>query len=400
MGFSNIEYKNTINSLVDGLKERLNNPYYIHTDKSPLIVDYYNQNISKSTLDEAAKIAQSNLGEESPIRFNLIEDAVIYGVEKFIIDLDIGDFGLESTQNDYEAIILPKTWVPIENDYFIIKHAEKTYLFTVVAVNRNILDSGATMYKITYTFYSYDQAKIDAINSQVEQKYKMIIDNAGTQMKSIVMSTEYDFIEAMDNILSILKEMYKVIFYRDRVQTFVFKYADNYFYDPYMIEFLIRNNIMKGTKSFVYVSHQCHMYQTFPLDYRESFLHAIETCKKEKFKPTNAAGFEIQDPYSLMSTRLEPYYRLDYKVNSIYVEPLQIISNDLYQKILDNTHYEDLSGENTFYNIIIDYLNGVEISANYLEMIDNVELSNKKELFYAIPIIIYIIEKKVSNLLK
>ena len=38
-----------------GLRKRLENPYYIFTDKKATIVTYYNQNTSKSTLDEGSQ---------------------------------------------------------------------------------------------------------------------------------------------------------------------------------------------------------------------------------------------------------------------------------------------------------------------------------------------------------
>ena len=51
--FINTDQKITIDSLVDGLKEKFNNPYYLFTDKKATTVEYYNQSTTKSTVDEA-----------------------------------------------------------------------------------------------------------------------------------------------------------------------------------------------------------------------------------------------------------------------------------------------------------------------------------------------------------
>ena len=94
--FINTQKRDTITSLVDGAKTRLNNPYYPNTEQKPTITTYYNQDIKKSTLDEGAKITYSNLGENSSIKYNKINNMFVYGIGKISVDLENGDFGLES----------------------------------------------------------------------------------------------------------------------------------------------------------------------------------------------------------------------------------------------------------------------------------------------------------------
>ena len=52
--FSDTRYVNTIDSLVNATKSKLENPYYQFADKKPTKVTYYSQNIEKSTLDESS----------------------------------------------------------------------------------------------------------------------------------------------------------------------------------------------------------------------------------------------------------------------------------------------------------------------------------------------------------
>ena len=55
MGFSNTTYNNTTNNLVSGFQSRLNNPYYMFTDKKPTVTTYWNINLRQSTVDEGTK---------------------------------------------------------------------------------------------------------------------------------------------------------------------------------------------------------------------------------------------------------------------------------------------------------------------------------------------------------
>ena len=107
--FSNVQYKTTINSIVEGYKNKLDNPHYIFTDKKPTLVTYYNINTSCSTLDHGTRTAYEYVGNDSPIKYNKILDMYLYGIERIAINLDMGEYGLESDAIEGEAYILPNT---------------------------------------------------------------------------------------------------------------------------------------------------------------------------------------------------------------------------------------------------------------------------------------------------
>ena len=93
--FVNTEQKVTFDTLSENVKELMKNPYYQFSDKKGSVCQYYNINDKKTTLDEATRANYSELGPNSPIRYNKIKDAIIYGITKMDIALDITDFGLE-----------------------------------------------------------------------------------------------------------------------------------------------------------------------------------------------------------------------------------------------------------------------------------------------------------------
>ena len=118
--FINTEHRDNIDSLVVGLKDIMKNPYYKWSDKSGTAVIYFNQNKEATTLDESSKLYYADMGLNSPIKYNMIEDMMLYGIEQIAISMDNGDFGAQANDIDGEAIVLPNTIIPYVGDYFKI----------------------------------------------------------------------------------------------------------------------------------------------------------------------------------------------------------------------------------------------------------------------------------------
>lgn len=398
-GFVNTSYKVTVDAMVEGFKKKLNNPYYAFTNERPTKVTYYNQNMEQTTLDEGSKLAYQPLGDQSPIRFNRILDAYLFGMGKIAIDLDNGEFGLEADSIEGDAIVIPNTFQPTPDDYFCINYASKVILFRVTSVNIDTLENGSNFYKLTYKLdqYDYSDNKLDA---QVVDEFIMSMNNVGTQYKAIVRSSDYLFVEKLDMVLIRLKEYYKTLFFKSRVQTFVCPDSTRgvYFYDSFLIEFLIRNKVLEGSDSYVYVSHQVKPSNTFYLDYDKTFFRNVELKSKNKINTKLAYAMLIQDPNSLLVTRLEPYYQIDYHINNAIAIPLQTVNLDLVDRILSNDLYAE-DDNKVIYNIIINYFNNTSLKPSILDIVDTIEYKHNMDLFYTIPVLIFILEDVIKKLL-
>lgn len=398
--FINTEYNTTIDSLMEGLKDRLKNPYYTFIDKHANIVEYYNRNLEKSTLDEGTKHQYSILGQQSPTRYNLIHDAHLYGIERIAINWNLNDFGLEADPIEGDAIVLPNTFIPYQDDFFIIKHTDKKILFKVLEVSIDTLENGANLYKIRYKLDRLDDIDIDNL---VVEEYRMLNYNEGTGCKCVVRETTYELAEKLDNYIVALKKYYKSLFYNNKVQTFTFILGPNeinYFYDPYMIEFIIRNNILAGDSEYTYVSHQIPVTNTFSIDYDRSFFRALELRDKNKVpNRNNAMGFTIEDPNSPMSSRYEDYFRVEYNYEENFLNYIITpITPELVQAIKENTYYAPDDPKN-IYNIIVSYFNGEDFKPEMIKILDTINYKRSMHMFYLIPIVIYVIEYYLRKLL-
>ena len=401
--FINTQQKTTVNSLVDGFKQKLNNPYYKFIDKNKTIVTYYNLNKMKSTLDESLKTEYSRLGNNSPLRFNKINGMFLYGLERITTNLDMGDFGLESSDIEGEAYILPNTIEPIPNDYFIIDYVKGRLLFKVISVTMDTLENDNNFWKIDYKLDRLDDVDIEKL---VVEEFEMLVDNVGTQYKTVIRKDDYDFISNVETVLDKLKNYYNELFYNDRVQTYTFTHKGKNFYDPFMIEFFIRHNILqRGNEDYIFITHQTHLHKTFHIMYDNTMFRwfenpelGIDKCDTPRYQ---AQAVYIDEIMSIFDCRPEEYFQIIYtdstEVLTHYMDYiLDTFGDEMIMNLFENKRFYGKD----YRNIILDHYNGKHINGDSLYILNNIIFKDNMEFFYNIPILIYVLENDIKYLLK
>ena len=396
--FTDTKYTKTIDNLVDASKSKLNNPYYKFTDQKPTKVIYYAQNVEKSTLDEASGLYGEHVGDNSPFKFNKIIDFIIYGIDKITVDYEAGEFGAEATPIEGDAIILPNTIIPKPGDHFAIKYIKETLMFRVQSVSIDTLDSGANFYKIEYKLHT---DTIEQIEEQVESDFNFIATNVGTDFKTIVKSEDYNLIDELERLVETLITYFENIFYQTNVQTLVYDHDGWQMYDPFMIEFLIRNSVLNYGEKYVFLDHAAAVNKTFGMDYTKTFFHSLENPNIADLKPcTMATADLINDPNSLFACRMDYYYMVRYFDKTPYKTRFEIFNNDIIDRIRDNKPFEK-GNEKEIYNLWISYFNNEKdfIKGDVLSMIKNADYMDNLECFYMLGISIFIIERYIKMLL-
>lgn len=390
--FTNTKRVGVIEKVTEGFKQRLDSPYNILQQQKAYVVDYWNQSLENSTSDPASNLIYKPTGPESPLRFNKINRAIMYGLPQFQVDLEIGDFGLESGSYSGESTILPNTWVPYPGDFFLIRHADNERLFSVTSVTPDTLPNGANFYRIQYDFST---KTISELNSLTVENFNFIFDNVGTKFSAVVRSSLYDKIADLEQIIDTLQIYYNDIFFQNNVQTFVYRYNEYNFYDPYMIEFLRRNNILDTNGDCTFVSHAVPISKTFSIEYDRTFLRAVELGDINIKMYQSAVAQYIDNKLSLFYFRSSDYYKIEYRTN-LYADEVPIPDVDLLGRIKENRIYEGYD-ENTYKNIIIKYFNNNLISEAEINSLKEIDFSDNMTLFYNVPIIIFILQKSIRD---
>lgn len=394
--FINKSYVNTIDALTKGTINKVQNANYVFNDKPPVICNWYNLNKEGTTFDEGTRAEYVSLGSQSPLKFNKIIDAIFYssGI-KIEFDVQYEDEGLGvSNMPSISGIVLPNTWIPYSGDYFTYKHAGKEWLYKVTSVSFDTIDNGNNIYKFDAVVDNYG---IEVIEKQVVQKYKMIINNVGTSFNAVIKEENYDAIDKLDQILTALKDYYIALFYNDAVQTFTYEGYYGKLYDPYMIEFLMRNNILSGSTEYIYVNHEIPVPRTFAIDYNQSYFRALETNTMDLFNNRKCTAPLIDNQYSLFASVRDEYFIISYTKKGL--SEFQTLDAELISRVKENQEYED-SDDKSFYNIIIKYFNHSPLNSNMIPLIENIKFKSSPDFFYSIPMIIYIIENSIKNLMK
>lgn len=404
--FINTRYKETLDGVTEFAKSLLNNRLYSFNDKNVTRVKYWNTNKELSSLDPGSKLEMVEVGEESPKRFNVIENLYMYGLPKMEINLENGDFGLEAEPVTGECYIMPGEVVPIPGDFFQIEHMiNNPWLFMVIAVDRDTFDNGHNIWKLSYRLERHED---QSIKKNVVDEYIMIDMQEGTNTRYCVRKVNYIKAEELDDFCVTLKNYFVDLFFSDPVQTFIYKYLnESNMYDPFLIEFIIRNGVLENnSENYIHITHQTILNKTFAIDYDKTFYRAFELCDKKKLNESiHVSQASLVDSLSsVFHYRYENYFELTYHpITNIPSGPMnardyiEIFSEDLIEHIVNNEFYEEF--DKRYLNIFIKYFNGINIDQDDLEYIKKIEYNDAKNIFYLLPLIIFTLETYIKKLL-
>ena len=403
--YINTQYKDTVDGVTSMFEDLLHNSFYPFNGMKPTRIKYWNTNKEKSTLDPGSKLEMVDVGEDSPKRFNVIEDLMAFGLPRLEINLDNGEFGLEAEPISGEMYLMPNTIEPIPGDFFQIEHMlDNPWLFKVMAVDKDTFDNGANVWKVSWKLDRSD----DLANVNVVEEYVAIEKQEGTNFKTIIEKKNYHKAVSLDDLCSRLKKYYLDLFFSDPVQTLIYKWLnESNMYDPFLIEFIKRNGILENQSSdYVYIQHQTPLANTFAVDYDRSFYRAFELCDKEALSGSTymSQADMINSMITVFHSRYEEYFQLTYRP-LIGIKPgpfnirdyIEVFPQDLIFSIVDNKKIDDT--RNLYQNIFIKYFNGEDIGENDIKNVNIITYDNSKEIFYMLPLIIFVLEHYTKKLL-
>lgn len=384
----------TETTIPSSVKTLLNNPYYLFNDKTASIVTYYNLNTTMTTLDEATRDNYGELTANSPLRFNKVTGFYLYGISKIEPNLEINDYGLEGDNVDGEAIFLPNTIIPYPGDRFIIDQLGDKYIFQITHVNPNTLDTGSVMYKANYVLCGSDG--LQTIEDKVVKSFKFIYSNLGTNFACLIEDETYSELSEIQAITTMLKDYYIQLFYDVRVQTMCY-YRDSAgfkVHDPYLLEFLIRNNILYGSTDYIYLDHQIFLPNTFAVDYDRTIFSTIDhNDLKRHIGLFSGNLLLVTQKLSLLYAYPQDYYYMEYVRTNSKFYLIDIFDDpDFGNKIKNN-----IKTGNVMKDILIGFFNKENISEKQLEQLKHIDYMNNVELYYLIPITIYILDKYIQD---
>ena len=407
--FINTQRKDTVEGVTSFQNSLINQDFYLfNTQGKGTKVTYYNINKDKSTLDAGSALAYTDIGKNSPLRFNRIKDLYIYQMQRLEVNLEAGEFGMESNELSGDSYIIPNEFEPTDNDFFTIDHADNTWLFKVRDASMANLQTSTRAWKISWVL---DRTTNQEILQNVVEDFQYVERTEGTNTKRVVLSSNYELARKIDNLAESLRDYFKDLFYSEYIQSFSYKWYNEYrMYDPYAIEFIIRNKLLitSGSK-YMHVDHIVKPPVTFGVSYSRSIFRGFELKDKEKFREYSyqAQANRIDDPTTIFATRYEDYYELCYDIIRepngpfnprgiipvMYEEFIDRIQENKKFKVSDNEH------KDVYLNIIIKYFNNEDITEQDLDFLDYIDFTPVESLFYNLLFTIYVLDYYTNKLL-
>ena len=384
----------TETTIPNSVKTILNNPYYLFNDKTASISTYYNLNTTMTTFDEATRDNYGELTINSPLRFNKVIGYYLYGISKIEPSLEINDYGLEGDNIDGEVIFLPNTIVPYPGDRFTLDQLGDKYIFQITHVNPNTLDTGSIMYKANYVLCASDG--LQSIEDKVVKTFKFVHGNVGTNFSCLIEEETYLELTEIQDISNMLKDYYIQLFYDARVQTMCY-YRDSAgfkVHDPYLLEFLIRNDILYGSSEYIYLDHQIFLPHTFGVDYDRTIFSSIDHKDLKKHIGLYVGNILlVTQKLSLLYAYPQDYYYMEYVRTNNKFHIIDIFEDpDFGNKIINNT-----KTGNVMKDILIGFFNNESVTQDQLEKLTHIDYMDNADLYYLIPFTIYILDGYVQD---
>ena len=380
-------------------ENRLNSQLTRFLDKSPVFVTYYHVNVNETTTDEGFRDIESIIGNRSPLRFQKIENFPMYGLDQVVLAIQDSEQGLD-TEYSGEAVILPNTIKPLQNDIFKINHVKGSFLFRVTEVQYDNIRPD-NYYKINFRFEWLDDEKADKLDEQVEENFSCILQNIGTEENCLIQEDYYKQLKLIDEMFNDMVKTYKILFYNERYNCFLWERLDGYkIYDPFQTVFFNNHKLLnnKADYSTIMLSEEFNDHKR-KLKYERSIYRCFErrdtkllsefkyhtipgTYKKDssfaRWNDQSIMIVEIPSPQddsateSLLTQDIINTFKMNGPTDSKYVE--------LMQKFIRNESM-------TIY----------DIPTNLNEEL--IKLDANEEVFFFTPILMYIIQTVVNDFL-
>ena len=400
-----INEKQMVEDNIFQFEERLKAPSSRFIDSTQTYVDYYHIDNEGTTTDAGFIDVASILGFRSPIKFKKIHDFPLYGIEQIVLSIQDADQGLD-TEYTGEAIILPNTIKPLQNDYFVIKYLRDSYLFRVTDVNYDSVMADG-FYRISYMLDFIDDEKFQELEKQVEESYECVLENIGTENSCIIESTIHVNLTEINKIYDEMVQTYLSIFYDERYNCVLGDLnKGRRLYDPYMTDFINRHHLFnkKNDLQTIILSEQIED-KFYKIKYEKSVYRFIERQDVDRIRKFT---------FSLYKGTMHPesaFYR--WKDNSIevvdvidaflendaflYGESIDIFSEDFVEMVQNN---EEMN--NDYGKLISKFIKKEKIELNEIgrkleeELLD---FNSSMEVFFFTPIILYIIRETIKSVI-
>lgn len=212
-------------SMIDGnifkFEERLHSHMNKYVENGAILVTYYSQKESASTVDRGLQDIDELFGKKSPLRYNKILNFPLYGFGQTnpenSDEQQIEDFNVEG-----ECIIIPSTIEPRPLDFFVINHLKMRGIFEITNVTYDSMKVDG-YHKISYRLVSTADKTISDIENNTVAVYHTDLNAIGSDVNPIIKEDDFVYRKRVQLMLNQMITSYRSMYYNSRHNCFLFK---------------------------------------------------------------------------------------------------------------------------------------------------------------------------------
>ena len=304
-------YLNTANDMVDNATKLLSDVIdskfatYLQGNGTPVLVTYYHVDDTLSTSDWGNYTVDKVLGDDSPIRFNRIENFPLFGLKELLPSIELMDGNLMDMSIDGEVIALPGTIKPTPLDLFVYRYKNgNSITFKITGIELSSIKNN-DFYKMAISLKDInDMDTIEKAEKQCIKGYVAKVDNIGTQDKCIIEDKILVEINNIERLVSYLIEQYKVLFYDRRYNCILLRHSqfnDYPIYDPMLTTFIQKHDLLDSSDDYVVIQNFDYR-PCIDSWYRSSIWRNLELRNSTHMK------LHIMSPDSFRTVDTNPFY--------------------------------------------------------------------------------------------
>jgi len=405
-----VEKSKYINQNIDIYSKNKIGQYSKFLNKNPVFVTYYHINKQMSRTDVGTGGIESELGTNSPIRFNKITNFPIYNLPLLTPDITFDETGYDIDLDLNDITILPNTIKATAGDYLVFSFPEgKEILFRVNNMRYNTIQSN-DFYQIDLDIKDIGvDIETSRLSSQIVETYQTIFENIGTQDRCFIKIEDIDKLNAIVKVVEELKDFYINSFYNRECNSFVLYnnlFDGNYdywLYEPYLEFFINKSNIYYENNkesalvltpndilppNFNYLFSRTLWYAVLNrnTDYLSQHMYYYQSAIAKRFSPFTIYGYQCNG-ITLHLSATEIDLQVDDNIGLNNYISKQLV-DDIVAGVLTSTDYMD--------EIIFKYLKNIPMEIDKARLL-NYTYDHTIKVFQYLPMIMYIILKKYDE---
>ena len=384
-------------------EQRLKSPIRRFTDKSFVPSTYFHVKNTETTVDSGYGDVEEILGPNSPIRFICIKGLPLYGAEQIVLNLNNGDYGL-NTEYEGDVTVIAGTIKPIQNDHFLINTLKDSYIFRITEVSYDALVQEAS-YRVHFVLEYIDNRMVEQLKRQTIGYKSIRLENIGTDERAVIEEADLEKVEKIETMYQKMVDGMLTFYYNSRYNCLLGEMENGLkLYDPFQAFFINKHRLfharsqIDGTVLSILVNDPKQ-----PLKYERSIYRCFELRDIKKisvFPYTTWLGSTNFDT-SFYKWVDDTVHIVDFPKITDPLKHVQIFSEAFVEEIKTNNYHDD---ENIYRYVIADYFNNPDFSIHNIpegleHEIMRLEDANL-EIFFLTPVILYIIRTTITEYMR